>query len=645
MPPICKSGSCFPRNAKRTLAASVALAAVWVMTADANAAWEAPVEIASSSQATGGGGSPAAALGLYAGNAVVAYRPTEQSVAVRHRDHGSAEYGPPQSLGETSGSNKLSSPAVAVGTGGEALAAWIFETPKTSEEAVPCATRAAAAPTFSPCASDLLGPPGLSEGNWRMGDLQAAANGSGTVALSVEGPGSSGYAFSRPFGVYGSLAHPPAATALTGNIGLEESGRENRPEVALNAAGDAVTAWTGWPENPREVVVDYRDHAGSGWGAHGHSGERVYCCSFMGPGDYRLAIDGLGNGYVLIHGGAGGGESNEGILFAYASRSYALGGEGPWGVQQQLDKTGTQPRIAVDSAGDATAIWIDKDPETGHDALFAAYRPAGAETRFGPAAEVTVAPGSGQISGDEVYVAPAGNVLIAWMTCPEAACGKHEVQARTRAAGGGSFGAAETVQEAETGMGGLTLAGDPQGDVLLGWSEGGSNAIFASMYTPPPPPPPPPSEGGSPGSSSSNGSGGGSASPVLSLLGAPSARGTTVAFTLNCRGAVGEHCATTATLNAAERLIGRHVVGISTPQGRRANLKQVTIGFATVSLVAGAEMTVQVRLNATGRKLLARFHKLPVGLTVTLTNAASHNAEVVFRQTVVLKSPKQRRPH
>lgn len=86
------------------------------------------MEIAPSSQSIEGGGSAAAAVGVEEGNVVIAYRPTEQEVTSRHRDKGAGAYSSAQALATTSGSNKLTSPTVAVGLDGMALAAWAYYT-------------------------------------------------------------------------------------------------------------------------------------------------------------------------------------------------------------------------------------------------------------------------------------------------------------------------------------------------------------------------------------------------------------------------------------------------------------------------------------------------------------------------------------
>ena len=55
----------------------------------------------------------------------------------------------------------------------------------------------------------------------------------------------------------------------------------------------------------------------------------------------------------------------------------------------------------------------------------------------------------------------------------------------------------------------------------------------------------------------------------------------------------------------------------------------------------GRTVTVTVKLNATGRKLLARFGKLPVTLKITLLQNGKHLAIANTKLTV---KPKKKRP-
>jgi hypothetical protein len=120
----------------------------------------------------------------------------------------------------------------------------------------------------------------------------------------------------------------------------------------------------------------------------------------------------------------------------------------------------------------------------------------------------------------------------------------------------------------------------------------------------------------------------------LSVLGTPGVKGTGATFKLACTpndlshtfqiegdGALQE-CSGSATLSANEQLSpnGRVVTGVA-PTTRAKRIRTVTIGQTTLSgMYAGdvvSTRTADVALNATGRRLLAKFKRLTATLTVS----------------------------
>jgi hypothetical protein len=138
-------------------------------------------------------------------------------------------------------------------------------------------------------------------------------------------------------------------------------------------------------------------------------------------------------------------------------------------------------------------------------------------------------------------------------------------------------------------------------------------------YTPPVPPPPPP--------------------PVahLSLAGAPHVLTNGVSFRVSCASA---DCSGAATLTATEVLkVTQKLTGVTS----RVQKKTVKVSHVSFSLKAGAHKTVTVRLNSLGRKLLRRFKRLPVKLSVTLAPTAGGKAQTVATKKVTIKTKRKRR--
>jgi hypothetical protein len=73
------------------------------------------------------------------------------------------------------------------------------------------------------------------------------------------------------------------------------------------------------------------------------------------------------------------------------------------------------------------------------------------------------------------------------------------------------------------------------------------------------------------------------------------------------------------TLTSTETLLGSKLLAVAASHKAKKVQKTAVLGSATITLAAGKSQTVVVSLNGTGRSLLSRFGKLPVTLTIKLT--------------------------
>jgi hypothetical protein len=101
-----------------------------------------------------------------------------------------------------------------------------------------------------------------------------------------------------------------------------------------------------------------------------------------------------------------------------------------------------------------------------------------------------------------------------------------------------------------------------------------------------------------------------------------------VSFTVTCNGPSGKNCPGIATLVGHERLRRGRVIGVI--RHSKPGAKNVTLGKASFSPPAGTSATVRLPLNATGRRLLGRFHLLPSTLTVGVAGKTISRS-VVFK--------------
>jgi hypothetical protein len=102
----------------------------------------------------------------------------------------------------------------------------------------------------------------------------------------------------------------------------------------------------------------------------------------------------------------------------------------------------------------------------------------------------------------------------------------------------------------------------------------------------------------------------------LAVVGAPrpAAGGTSLSLALSCKGPGA--CPVIVTATTTEQLRHGRVVSISRARPRT---RTVVVASASVTLAAGEVKVLTIRLNAAGRRLEARFKKLPVTLTVYVT--------------------------
>jgi Glucodextranase, domain B len=147
------------------------------------------------------------------------------------------------------------------------------------------------------------------------------------------------------------------------------------------------------------------------------------------------------------------------------------------------------------------------------------------------------------------------------------------------------------------------------------------SAAVTVTYTPLPPPPP---------------------VAKASKVGAVSGAKGQIKLTLACKGTAGTSCLVQVTATTTERIRNGKV--IATVARHRIHSKRVTVGTVTVRIAAGKTKIVTITLDRTGRKLLARFHKLPIALSAVLIETGNKKVKI-FSQTLTVKPPKKKHKH
>ncbi len=149
-----------------------------------------------------------------------------------------------------------------------------------------------------------------------------------------------------------------------------------------------------------------------------------------------------------------------------------------------------------------------------------------------------------------------------------------------------------------------------------------SASAITITYTPPPPPKPTPA--------------------TAAQVGVASGANARASFTLACHGTAGTSCKIHVSLTTIEKIRHGHLLALAAV---KTHSKQVTVASLTVVIPAGQQIKIALKLNSTGRKLLARFGKLPAHLTATLEGEAGKHAIVAQNLTIKPKPKPKKHKH
>ena len=241
--------------------------------------------------------------------------------------------------------------------------------------------------------------------------------------------------------------------------------------IAVDPSGNAYIVWTELLNTIPKFYFSYRP-TGASWSSKVRVGNTPDA-KRVGSGD--IAVDKLGNAYAVWDDNRNGSSD---IYFSYRP----AGGSWITDVRVDDDSTGRDqntPRIAVDSSGNAYAVWRDLR-EGSRDDIYFSYRPSGGNWQ--PNLKVN------DYIGTSIYVSPpciavdsSGNAYCGW---GDSRTGNYDAYFSYRPAGG-SWSANVRVDDAYSG----TFAGEPDiavdilGNTYAIWTDdrNGSKDIYFSI--------------------------------------------------------------------------------------------------------------------------------------------------------------------
>jgi len=166
------------------------------------------------------------------------------------------------------------------------------------------------------------------------------------------------------------LAHGTWATNIKVNDDLGTAD-QSTPDIAVDSSGNAYVVWDDSRNADHDIYFSYRGSGGT-WGTNVRLNDDVGTESQSSP---AIAVDPFGHAYAIWEDHRNGWTIYD-IYFSYRPAS------GTWGTNVRVnDDSGMAyvmrmtPSIAVDSSGNAYAVW--EDCRNSRPDIYSSYRPAG----------------------------------------------------------------------------------------------------------------------------------------------------------------------------------------------------------------------------------------------------------------------------
>jgi hypothetical protein len=426
-------------------------------------------------------------------------------------------------------------------------------------------------------------------GSWSAPqDLSATGQNAEEPAVGVDAVGDAVAVWSRFDGTHFIVqaATRPANGLFSAPQDLSQSGQDAvRQHVAVDANGDAFVDWRRFDGTNYIVQAAVRP-AGGAWGA-------AQDLSAAGQTALQpdIAADARGDAVAVW-------KRSDGTNFIVQAAALPMGGS--WGAAQSLSTAGqnaSDPRIALDPFGDAVADW-NRFNGTNDIVQAAGYDAAGPELNM-----LTV-PSQGQAG---TPVALSVSPFDIWSAVASTSWSWGDGSAATA-------GTSVTHTYAAPGTYQITVTST---DHVGNTTSAQRTITVAAAHGAPPLPP---------------------VVTKFTLVSGPTPSPTGVSFLLACKAAVGVVCRGLAQLTTLEHLLGLRILALSASARRHSN--RVLVGSKSFALAAGAQQKIVVALNATGRRLLARFGRIPTTLRIKLLNTKPPTV-ITTKTTIKAKKKKK----
>lgn len=231
------------------------------------------------------------------------------------------------------------------------------------------------------------------------------------------------------------------------------AGNAYAPQIDIDAYGNAMAVWRQF-DGTRESILSNRYVVGTGWGTP----EKIETSDLYDADTPQIAVDVAGNAIAVWVQYTTGQES---IWTNY----YTLGSG--WGAEEPVETwnggPAMDPQVAFNATGDAVAVWAIFDGT--YYSIWSRRYTAG--SGWGPSIEF-VETNSGNASAPRVAVDPAGNAVAVWMQYD---AGRHDIWSN-RHIPGTSWATPEKIETDDSGTAAAPrVVVDTAGNAFAVWSQ------------------------------------------------------------------------------------------------------------------------------------------------------------------------------
>jgi hypothetical protein len=291
---------------------------------------------------------------------------------------------------------------------------------------------------------------------------QVAMDGSGNAVAVWEQIDATGR-----YNIWANRYTPSGGWGTATLIETNNAGNASSPQVAMDSSGNAVVLWA-QSDGTRDNIWANRYASAAEWEA----ATLIETDNAGGATNPQVAMDGSGNAFAVW-------QQSDGIRYNIWANRYTPSGGWGTGTLIETNNAGdaTNPQVAMDSSGNAIAVWSQSDG-TYYNIVANRYTPSGG---WGTATLIETN-NAGNAGSPQVAMDSSGNAVVLWAQSDGT---RYNIWANRYTPSGG-WGTAVLIETDNGSVGNQQVAMDGSGNAFAVWqqSDGTRYNIWANRYTP-----------------------------------------------------------------------------------------------------------------------------------------------------------------